>query len=122
PLPPRRGVQTGRNEVADVVRAEPQIEAVRRLRRWACHDPGIVDENVKSRVARQEAFREGANLLQRAELELLDLDMLVPRRGANPRRNCLALRHVSGGENHMGTSPGQDARRLLSQSARSAGD
>src|SRR5207253_5389908 len=115
-----RGEQTGRQEMADVVRAELQLEAVRRFRRWACHDTGIVDEDVKSRVARQEAFREGANLLQRAELELLDLDVLVPRRGANRRRNRLAFRHVSGGENHMGTSLGQDARRLLSQSARAA--
>src|SRR6266566_2202882 len=117
-----RGEQTGHDEVAEVVRAELQLEAVRRLRRWACHDAGIVDEDVKSRVARQEALREGPNLLQRAKLELLDLDVLVPRRGANPRRNGLAFRHVSGGENHMGTSLGQDARRLLSQSARPAGD
>src|SRR5437879_3501899 len=115
------GKQTGSNEVAGVVRAELQLEAVRRLRPWACHDAGIVDEDVKSRVARQEAPREGANLLQRAELELLDLDVLVPRRGANRRRNRLAFRHVSGGETHMRTSLRQDPRRLLSQSARAAG-
>src|SRR5256886_12311489 len=117
-----RGEQTGRNEVADVVRAELQLEAVRRLRPWACHDAGIVDEDVKSRVARQEAPREGANLLQRAELELLDLDVLVPRRRANPRRDRLALWQVSSGENYTRTSLGQDARRLLSESARPAGD
>src|SRR2546430_12319409 len=113
-----RGEQTGRNEVADVVRAELQLEAVRRLRPWACHDAGIVDEDVKSRVARQEAPREGANLLQRAELELLDLDVLVPRRGANPRRNRLAFLHVSGCGKQMGPYLREDARRLLTESAR----
>src|SRR3989449_8071393 len=80
-----RREQTGHQEVADVVRADLQLEAVRRLRRWARHDAGIVDEDVKSRVTRQEALREDANMLQRAKLELLDLDVLVPRRGPRAR-------------------------------------
>ena len=118
----RRGEQTGHQEVAEVVRAELQLEAIRCLGRWAGHDAGVVDEDVKHRVALQEALCEGANVFQRAELELLDLDVFVPRRGANRRCNRLALRHVPGGEDHMSTSLGQDPRRFLSESTRPAGD
>src|SRR5262249_58214440 len=100
----RRCEQTGRQEVAEVVRAELQLEAIRCLRRWARHDAGVVNEDVKHRVALQEALRESANVFQRAELELLDLDVLVPRRGANRPCERFALRHVPGGEDHMSTS------------------
>src|SRR5262249_18533423 len=78
----------------------------------ARHDAGIVDDDVEGRVARQEALRERVNVLQRAELELLDLDLLAPRRRANPLRDRFALRHVTGGENHVGASLGEDAGRL----------
>ena len=105
-----------------MVRTELQLEPVGRLRRRTRHDAGVVDEDVQHRVAREEAFREGADVLQRAELELLDLDVPIARRGANRGRHRFALRHVAGGEDHVGTSPGQDARRLLAQSARPAGD
>src|SRR5262249_35322041 len=103
---------------AEVVRAELQLEAVGRLRLRARHDAGIVDHDVEGRVARQEALRERVNVLQRAELELLDLNVPAPSRRANPLRDRFALRHVPGGENNVGASLGEDARRLLSQTAR----
>src|SRR5262249_60597299 len=83
---------------------------------------GFVDHDVQRRVAYEEAPREGADVLQRAELELLDLDVAVSGRGADRLRHRLALRHVPGGEDHLGTALGQDARRLLPEAAGPAGD
>ena len=118
----RRHEEARREEVAEVVRAELELEAVGRLHRRARHDAGVVDHDVQRRMAREEAAGEGADLLKRAELQLRHLDVRVAGRLADARGDSFTLRQVAGGEDHVRAPLGERPRRFLADPARPAGD
>src|SRR5262245_42798050 len=101
-LQQRRREQAGHQEMAEVVRAELQLEPVRGLRERARHDARIVDEDVKSAVSRKEAIGKATDVLQRPELELFDLDVLVTGRAADAGGDRLPFGDIAGGEDHVG--------------------
>ena len=55
--PQRRHQQAGHQEVAEVIRAELQLEAVGGLGERTRHDPGVVDQQIEVRVARRGSAR-----------------------------------------------------------------
>src|SRR5262252_1280946 len=73
-------------------------------------------------MACEKAVGEGADLLKRAELQLRHLDLWVPRRVTDGRGDAFTLRHVAGGEDHVGTTLSERTRRLLAYPAGPTGD
>jgi len=66
--------------VAEVVRAELELEPVGRAAPRRGHHTGIVDEEVEALVTAPETLGERSHGVQAREIELLDLE-LRPRQG-----------------------------------------
>jgi hypothetical protein len=58
--------------VTEVVDAELDLEAVRRLPLGDTHDPGVVDEQVDRLVSREDLFGGFPHRVKRAEVERHD--------------------------------------------------
>jgi hypothetical protein len=97
-IPDARQEQPGEGEVAEVVGAELQLEAVRRRAVRRGHHAGVVDEHVDVAI---EAFGEGTHRGQIGEVQRANLGV-----AAQPGRRGLALGGVADGEHDVRSGPG----------------
>jgi hypothetical protein len=91
--------QAGEREVAEVVGAELQLEAVGGLAVRRGHDAGIVDQQVEALV--RATSRERSHGIERAEVERLDVERRGRRALADRSRGALALGRVAAGEHDV---------------------
>ena len=87
--------QPGQREVAQVVGAELQLEAVGGGLFRGVHHPGVVDQQVDARVGGAQRFGGGTHRLQRAQVELLYGDVGASAGRHDPRRRVVALVEVA---------------------------
>ena len=89
----------------------------------AGHQAGVVDEEVEAVVLGEEPVGEGANAVERGEIELshVQLDGMVDC-GADALGGRFAAVEVAHRHDDLSTVVGEGAGRLLPEPGRSAGD
>jgi hypothetical protein len=107
--------QVGQREVAEVVRAEQELEAVRRARERRGHHAGVVDEQVQLALP---GCRERADGGEAREVEPADLRLAGYRRGGGGP----ALVRVADGEDIARARAGERAGGGAADAAVGAGD
>src|ERR687891_2109081 len=118
----RSDQERGEREVAEVVGPELELEAVGGPAAWRRHDAGVVDQQVEAVVRRVEALGEGANRIELAEVELLELELGPGRRAPDGVARALALRHAAAREHDARTGPSELPRRDEAEPAVGARD
>lgn len=118
--------QAGEEEVAEVVDAELQLEAVLGLHARAGHDAGVVDEQVDAGLRLEDLARALAHRLQVRQVEAPHHQLARARRVADARadlgRRLLGLLHVTARHHHPGPYPAQVQRRGLADARVAARD
>ena len=122
PLCRRRGEQQrGQQEVAEVVDAEGELEPVSRAPALAGH-AGVVDQDVERHVAGQQLLGGGPHRRQIAEVELEQVDGVVPGRRHDLLEYRLGLGRRPAGQRDRATPPGQLLGRRLADAGVGPGD
>ena len=99
--------QARQREVAQMVCAELQFEAVLGGRLGCVHDSGVVDEQVDAVVIGPQLFRGGAHGLQRGQVEFLKLDVGAGSGLGDACRGLLALLEIAHGQHDVRPAGGE---------------
>jgi len=103
--------------VAEVVRAELELEPVGRAAPRRGHHTGIVYEEVEALVTAPETLGERPHGVQVREIELLDLELRTRQGGLDRLPRALALLDVAAREHDARARPRELARRDLTEAA-----
>ena len=104
--------------MAEVVRRELQLPALRRTGLRQGHDPGVVDQDVQRSVP---AIDEGRDRRPVGEVQRCDQDLLVAG-GREVAGGALAGVEITDGEGHLGAGARERSGRLDADAGGSAGD
>ena len=96
-------------EVAEVIRGELQLPALRRARLGARHDARVVDEDVQRPGPGRDERRDRGAI---CEVEVLDVHVGIAGRVGDLSGRALAGGEVAHRERHVGSGAGQRTRRL----------
>jgi hypothetical protein len=108
--------QAGEGEVAEVVGAELQLEAVGGRLLRGVHHAGVVDQKVDARVGGAQVGRRGPDRVQGGQVEGLDGDVAGDAGGC-----LLALLDVADGQDHRRPARGEHPGGLEAEPGVGAG-
>ncbi len=114
--------QPGESEVAKVVGAELELEALLAGASRRRHDAGVVDQQVEAVVRLRELLGEGSDRLQAGEIEGGELRLGPGRRGRDLAQRGRALVCVAAGKHDPCARAGQLPRRDQAEAAVGARD
>src|SRR5690606_18739849 len=109
-----RQQQVGQGEVAEMVGAELELEAVGRATQRRDHQPGVVDQQVDGAV---DAAGEEPHRGEVGEVEASHLDLSGHRVGG-----VRSLAHIAHGQDHAGAVLGEDTGGDAADAAVGTGD
>src|SRR5260221_6953425 len=113
--------ELGEEEVPQVVRSEVELEAV--LRDAALTgDAGVVDEERKRDARVEHLLRRFAHRRERREVELQELDVVLPALALDGERRLAALLFAPACDEDVRATPRHLERRRASDSGVRAGD
>jgi hypothetical protein len=118
----RRYEARGLNEMAEVVRAELGVQALRGAADRAGHDARVVDESVDAREAACDVLRAATDGVEVKEVEDSHLDVGVRNAFANRGRGCLAFGFVANDADDLRTAGREDPGSLDAEASGAAGD
>ncbi len=114
--------QAGEGEVAQVVGAELQLEAVLGGRLRRVHHAGVVDQQVDAVVVGAQLLRGGADDSSEVRSSSCSATSAPGAAGGDAGGGVLALVEVAHGEHHVGAVRGEGLGGLEAQAGVGAGD
>ena len=114
--------QAGEREMAEMVGAELQLEAVGGVLLRRVHHAGVVDEQVDPRVGGRKFGRRGAHRCQRAQIQFVHRHLRARGQLPNAGRRSVALGGVADRHHHSGATGGEHTGRVVAEAGVRAGD